>query len=129
MKNTSLQNQLNNILNDLETCYLDLVGGKLWASIIASTTTLSFFAKSIDNVEIEQARAMAAMKKLPFDKWVKLHAICHHCDMKGHIHPHCPKYIKQVKLGEIKIPPKQRPGPRGPYTACPPGWPAASTPT
>jgi hypothetical protein len=29
MKNTSLQNQLNDILNDLETSYLNLVGGKL----------------------------------------------------------------------------------------------------
>jgi hypothetical protein len=28
MKNTFLQNQLNNVLNDLETSYLDLVGGK-----------------------------------------------------------------------------------------------------
>jgi hypothetical protein len=45
--------------------------------------------------------------------------------MKGHIRPHCPKYIKQVKLGEIEIPPKQRLGPRGPYAACPPGWPTA----
>ncbi len=62
------------------------------------------------------------MKKLPFDKWVKLHAICHHCGMKGHIRPHCPKYIKQVKSGEIKNPPKQRPGPCGPCAACPPGW-------
>ncbi len=65
------------------------------------------------------------MKKLPFDKWVKLHAICHHCGMKGHIRPHCPKYIEQIKLGEIKIPPKQCPGPRGPYAACPHGWPTA----
>ncbi len=69
--------------------------------------------------------AMVVIKKLPFDKWVKLHAICHHCGMKGHIRSHCPKYIKQVKLGEIEIPPKQRPGPRGPYAARPPGWPAA----
>ncbi len=45
--------------------------------------------------------------------------------MKGHIRPHCPKYIEQVKSGEIKIPPKQRPGPRGLYAACPPGQPAA----
>jgi hypothetical protein len=29
IKNTSLQNQLNDVLNNLETSYLDLVGGKL----------------------------------------------------------------------------------------------------
>jgi hypothetical protein len=71
--------------------------------------------------------AMAAMKKLPLDEWVKLHAICHHCGEKGHIRPYCPKYIEQVKSGQIKIPPKQRPSPCGPY-ACPPGRPAAQHP-
>jgi hypothetical protein len=125
MKNTSLQNQLNNVLNDLESSYFDLVGEKLWAGIIASPTNLLFVTKSFDNEEIKQARAMPAMKKLPFDKWVKLHAICHHCGMKGHIRPHYHKYIKQVKSGEIKIPPKQHPGPCGPYAACPPGRPTA----
>jgi hypothetical protein len=72
--------------------------------------------------------AMTAIKKLPFYEWVKLHAICHHCGEKGHIHPHCPKYIEQVKSGLIKIPPKQRPSPRGPYAARPPGQPAAQRP-
>jgi hypothetical protein len=128
MKNTSLQNQLNDVLNDLETSYLDLVGGKLWEGVIASPTRSSFLANHTNNKEIEKAMAMAAMKKLPFDKWVKLHAICHHCGEKGHICPHCLKYIEQVKSGQIKIPPKQRPSPRGPYAACPPGLPAAQHP-
>ncbi len=42
--------------------------------------------------------------------------------------PHCPKYIEQVKSGQIKIPPKQHPSPRGPYAARPPGRPAAKRP-
>jgi hypothetical protein len=99
MKYTSLQNQLNDILNDLETSYLDLVGEKLREGVITSPTRLSFLANHTNNEDIEKAVAMAAMKKLPFDEWVKLHAICHHCGGKGHIHPHCPKYIKQVKSG------------------------------
>ncbi len=128
MKNTSLPNQLNDILNDLETIYLDLVGGKLWGGVIASPTRSSFLANYNNNEEIKKAMAMAAMKKLPFDEWVKLHATCHHCGKKGHIHPHCPKYIKQVKSSQIKIPPKQHPSPRGPYAARPPGRPAAQRP-
>ncbi len=68
---------------------------------------------------------MAAMKKLPFDKWVKLNATCHHCGKKGCICPHCPKYIKQVKSGQIKIQSKQRPSPHGPFAARPPGRPTA----
>ncbi len=93
MKNTSLQNQLNNVLNDLETSYLDLVGGKLWEGVIASPTRSSFLANHTNNKDIKKAMAMAAMKKLSFDKWVRLHALCHHCGEKGHIHPHCPKYL------------------------------------
>ena len=128
MKYTSLQNQLNDILNDLETSYLDLVGDKLRDGVITSPTRLSVLANHTNNEDIEKAVAMAAMKKLPFDEWVKLHAICHHCGEKGHIHPHCPKYIKQVKSGQIKIPPKQHPSPCGLYAACPPGWPATQHP-
>ncbi len=113
MKNTSFLNQLNDVLNNLDTSYLDLVGGKLWGGVIASPTKSSFLANYNDNEEINKAMAMTAMKKLPFAEWVKLHATCHHCGEKGHIHPHCPKYIEQVKSGQIKIPPKQRPSPCG----------------
>jgi hypothetical protein len=123
MKNTSLTNQLSNVLNNLETSHLDLVGGKLWEGVIASPTGASFLANYINNDEIEKAMALAAMKKLPFDEWVS-----HHCGKKGHIHPHCPKYIEQVKSGQIKIPTKQRPSPRGPCAAHPPGRPTAQRP-
>jgi hypothetical protein len=128
MKNTSLTNQLNDILNNLETSYLDLVGGKLWEGVIASPTRSSFVANYNNNEEIKKVMAMAAIKKLPFDEWVKLHATCHHCGEKGHIRPHCPKYIKQVKSGQIKIPPKQCPSPCGPYAARTPGRPTAQRP-
>jgi hypothetical protein len=50
-----------------------------------------------------------ALKKIPFDEWTKLHAVCHHCGEKGHIRPHCPKYIEQVKLGGLKPPSNARP--------------------
>jgi hypothetical protein len=128
MKNTSLQNQLNDVLNDLETSHLDLVGGKLWEGVITSPTKSSFLPNHTNNEDIKKAMAMAAMKNLPFVEWVNLHAICHHCGEKGHICPHCPKYIEQVKSGQIKIPPKQRPSPRGPYADHPPGRLAAQRP-
>jgi hypothetical protein len=38
MSNNSLQTQLNDVLNDLESTYLDLVGGKLWVGVNASHT-------------------------------------------------------------------------------------------
>jgi hypothetical protein len=46
MKNTSLQNQLNDVLNHLETSYLDLVGGKLWAGINSSPQGSAFIVGS-----------------------------------------------------------------------------------
>jgi hypothetical protein len=82
MKNTSLQNQLNDVLNDLKTSYLDLVGGKLWAGITSSSQGSAFIAGSGYKDEVEHAQAMAAMKNMPWDEWVKLYAKCHHCDEK-----------------------------------------------
>jgi hypothetical protein len=93
MKNTSLQNQLNNVLNDLETSYLDLVGRKLWAGINSSPQGSAFIAGSGYNYEVEHAQAMAAMNNMPWEEWVKLYAKCHHCGEKGHIRPDCPKYL------------------------------------
>jgi hypothetical protein len=46
IKNSSLQNQLNDVLNDLETSYLNLVGGKLWAGINSSPQGSAFIAGS-----------------------------------------------------------------------------------
>ena len=121
MKNTSFQNQLNNVLNDLETSYLDLVGGKLWAGINSSPQESAFIAGSGYNDEVEHAQAMAAMKNMPWDEWVKLYAKCHHCGEKGHIRPDCPKYLQQIKSGKIVRGPKhQSPGPCGPPLSCPP---------
>jgi hypothetical protein len=124
MVNKFIHSQLNNILNDFKATYLDLVGGKLWAGVIASPTGLLFIVNSANDEDIEQAHAMAAIKKLLFDEWVKLHAICHHCGVRGHIHPHCPKYIKQTKSGEIRLPPTQCPNPKvcqngRPFSLCP----------
>jgi hypothetical protein len=82
--------------------YLDLVGGKLWAGVNASPTKSSFFAGSTNDDEITDGKALAALKKIPFEEWTKLHAICHHCGEKGHISPHCPKYIEQVKSSKAR---------------------------
>jgi hypothetical protein len=68
--------------------------GKLWTGVNASPTKSSFVAGSTNNDEITDAKALAALKKILSDKWAKLHAVCHHCGEKGHIHPHCPKYIE-----------------------------------
>jgi hypothetical protein len=120
MKNTSLQNQLNDVLNDLKTSYLDLVGGKLWAGVNSSPQGSAFIAGSGYKDEVEHAQAMAAMKN--WDEWVKLYAKCHHCGEKGHIRPDCPKYLQQIKSGKIVRGPKhQRPDPRGPPLSRPPG--------
>jgi hypothetical protein len=113
MHSSSLQTQLNDVLNDLEATYLDLVGGKLWAGVNASPTKAAFVGKySIDN-EINEAKALANRKKLPFDEWVKMYAECHECGKKGHIRPDCPIYLEKVKSGQIK-PPLRRAGPRKP---------------
>ena len=48
--------------------------------------------------------ALAAKSNIPWNEWVKLYAKCHHCGAKGHIHPHCPDYLKKIKSGEIKRP-------------------------
>jgi hypothetical protein len=121
MSNNSLQTQLNDVLNDLESTYLGLVGGKLWAGVNASPTKSSFVACSTKNDEIKDAKALAALKKILFDEWAKLHAVCRHCGEKGHIHPHCPKYIEQVKSGGLK--PPSNACPCAPPVAKPPGLP------
>ncbi len=122
MKNTSLQNQLNNVLNNLKTSYLDLVGGKLWAGVNSSPQGSAFIAGSGYKDKVEHAQAMAAMKNMPWDEWVKLYAKCHHCGEKDHIRPDCPKYLQQINSGKIVRGPKyQRSGPHGPPLSCPPG--------
>ncbi len=83
MRGTSLQSQLNNLLNDIEVTYLDLVGGNSWLGIAAAPTQSSFTAKVQQDEEDEhEARALAAKSNLPWDEWVKLHAKRHHCGEK-----------------------------------------------
>ena len=72
MQKSSLQMQLNDILNDLEATYLDLVSGKLWAGVNASPTKSAFIADCTLEDEINEARALAAQKKLPFDEREKM---------------------------------------------------------
>ncbi len=49
------------------------------------------------------ARAYAALKRIPFDKWCKNYAICHHCGKKGHIRPDCKLFKADVAAGKIKL--------------------------
>lgn len=122
MQTSSLQTQLNELLKDLESTYLDLVGGKLWAGINASPTKSAFVVDYSLEDEIKEARVLALQKKLPFEEWAKLYAKCHHCGEKGHIRPHCPQYIEKVKSGEIKLPFRQngaRPQPTGKPSGLP----------
>jgi hypothetical protein len=114
-KNASLHTQLIDVLNDLESAFLDLARGKLWADVNATPHTSSFKAAlnndddtngvvlaAVKNMPAdEKARALAAVKTLPWDEWVKLYAKCHHCGEKGHIRPMCPKYIAAIKSGEV----------------------------
>ena len=101
MQTSSLQSQVDDILTD----YLDLIGGNLWAGVNASPTKSVFIADQEE--EINEARAMAAQKKLPFEEWAKLFAKCHYCGKKGHIRPDCPEYLAKVKSGEITLPPRR----------------------
>ena len=51
--------------------------------------------------EEKEACMLAATNKVPWDKWVKMNAVCHHCGEKGHIRPKCPKYIADIESGKI----------------------------
>jgi hypothetical protein len=87
-RGTPLQSQLNDLLNNLEVTYLDLVGGKLWFGITATPHQSSFLAGNVDDDnKIKDTQAMAAKINLPWDNWVKLYTKCHHCGDKGHIYP------------------------------------------
>jgi hypothetical protein len=120
IRGTPLQTQLNDLLNDLEVTYLDLVGGQLWSGVIATPHQSSFLAGNVDdNAKFKDTQAMAVKINLPWDKWVKLYAKCHHCRDKGHIHRQFPDYIKKVRLGEIKRSNgSNRTSPCSPPSAC-----------
>ncbi len=89
-----------------------MVGSKLWAGVTAFPHGSSFMVGTTNNDEIAQARAMAVMKNLPWDEWVKKFTKCHHCGEQGHIRPNCPIYLDKIKSAKSS-PPK----------ACPPGCP------
>jgi hypothetical protein len=112
---------LNSSTNDLESVYLDLVGGKLRAGVNAPPQASSFNAALANGddanamvlaavkhmpADVKEC-AFAAVKTLPWEEWVKLYATCHHCRGKGHIHLMCPKYLVAIQSGEInpKYPP------------------------
>ncbi len=114
-KDTSLHTQLVNVLNDLESIYLDLVGNKLWAGVNA-TPQVSSFKAALANGDDANAMVLAAVKHmpadvkvcmlaavktLPWEEWVKLYATCHHCRGKGRIRPMCPKYLVAIQSREI----------------------------
>ena len=104
VKKSSLQSQLSILLGDIETNYLDLVGGNKWESITSSPSASSFLANPCTKIaeEKDNARVLAAKADIPWDEWVKKFAECHYCGKKGHICPDCPEYLKKNSTGEIK---------------------------
>ncbi len=114
-KDTFLHTQLIDVLNDLESVYLDLVSGKLWAGVNATPQASSFKAAlangddanivvlaTVKHMPVDLKVCMLmAVKTLPWEEWVKLYATCHHCREKGHIRPMCPKYLAAIQSGEI----------------------------
>jgi hypothetical protein len=47
MQDTPLQSQLNDLLNNLEVTYLDLVGGQLCFGVTATPHQSSFFGRQL----------------------------------------------------------------------------------
>ncbi len=66
MWGTPLQSQLNDLFNDFEVTYLDLVGGQLWSSITITPHQSSFLAGKIDDdAKFKDTQAIAAKINLP----------------------------------------------------------------
>jgi hypothetical protein len=99
IKNTSLQSQLVDILNNLENTYLELVGGKQWQGIGHAGMDRGSSFYTIE--EEKEARVLAATSRVPWEEWVKTHAVCYHYGEKGHILPKCPKYLADIVSGKI----------------------------
>jgi hypothetical protein len=87
------------ISNDLKNTYLELVGGKQWQGIghAGMDQGSSFYTTE----EEKEARVLAATNRVPWEEWVKIHAMCHHCGEKEHICPSCPKYFIDIESGKI----------------------------
>jgi len=41
---------------------------------------------------------------IPWEEWIRKHAICIHCGKPGHIRPQCPLYLEAVASGALKPP-------------------------
>jgi hypothetical protein len=103
-KDTSLHTQLFDILNNLESIYLDLVGSKLSLGVNAMPQASSFKAALAHGDDANamllaavkhmpagvKERALAAVKTLPWEEWVKLYSTCHHCRIKRTYPPNVP---------------------------------------
>jgi hypothetical protein len=70
-KDTSLHTQLVDVLNDLESVYLDLVGSKLWAGVNA-TPQVSSFKAALATGDDANAVVLAAVKHMPADIKVRM---------------------------------------------------------
>ena len=101
VKTTTLYSQLVDLLGDLETTYLELVGGQQWEGLAPSHHVASFKAVTDKKYDKKNLRG-----KMSWDDWVRKHAVCVHCGDKGHIRPTCPKYLTQIESGEIQRPAK-----------------------
>ena len=79
------------VLKDLETTYIDLSTGHKWEGVGNTESASAFVAQPLQEVVTthEQAYAMAARQKIPFEEWVK-DKTCHACGKTGHIKPDCP---------------------------------------
>jgi len=99
VKTTTLYSQLVDLLGDLETTYLELVGGQQWEGLAPSHHVASFKAVTDKKYDKKNLRG-----KMSWDDWVRKHAVCVHCGDKGHIRPTCPKYLALLESGEIQRP-------------------------
>ena len=72
------------------------------ATLANGDDTYTMVLAAVKNMPAEvKACALAAVKTLPWEEWVEVYAICHHCREKGHIYSMCPKYLAAIKSGEI----------------------------
>lgn len=117
IKTTPLHSQLLDVLGDLETTYLELIGGQKWEGISARPHEASFKA------EVDKFKDKKTLRNgMSWDAWVKEYAKCDHCGQKGHIRPHCPKYLAQIESGEIQRPPPRTPRRNFPRDARKPNY-------
>ena len=111
-----LNNQLQTVLCDLESKYVDLRSGRKWLAIEhgnAATKSVFINERNVESEEdddpFEQYQEYSAFtvssgkQPIPFHIWVK-DKTCHHCNQTGHIRPMCHKYMKDVQDGKVPPP-------------------------